>query len=342
MKVKFEKSYNEIISLENLFAAWQEFVRGKRSKKDVQEFGVKLIDNIQQLHEDLASFTYEHGTYRAFNISDPKPRNIHKAEVRDRVLHHAIYRQLYPFFDKLFIFDSHSCRLGKGTHRAIERFQTLACRVSKNNTKTAWALKCDIRKFFASIDHKILLNILSDHIVDRNVIELLRKIIGSFDFQGNGKGLPLGNLTSQLFCNVYMNELDQFVKHTLGAKYYVRYADDFVLLSESKEWLVRRLFQMSGFLFGRLNLTIHPDKVFIKTLASGIDFLGWVHFPTHRVIRTTTRNRMFRRIKEHPTNQTLNSYLGLLCHGNCYGLEREISNLHWLSAGDFPLPGVSI
>src|ERR1700679_1157643 len=116
MKTQLKISYGEIISLENLFAAWQEFLPGKRGKADVQEFGRKLTDNILQLHQELANFTYTHGPYKAFNISDPKPRNIHKATVRDRVLHHAIYRQLYPFFDKTFIADSYSCQNAKGTH----------------------------------------------------------------------------------------------------------------------------------------------------------------------------------------------------------------------------------
>ena len=151
-----ELSFEKIISVENLLLAWKEFMRGKKNKKDVQEFQLHLMDNILALHQDLKNKTYKHGGYMAFNISDPKPRNIHKATVRDRLLHHAIYRILYPYFDKKFIHDSYSCRINKGTHKAINKFREYGRKVSKNNTKTCFVLKCDIRKFFANIDHKIL------------------------------------------------------------------------------------------------------------------------------------------------------------------------------------------
>ncbi len=182
MKAQLNISYEEIISLENLFAAWQEFLPGKKKKGDVQEFGARLTDNILQLHGELANFAYVHGLYKAFNISDPKPRNIHKASVRDRVLHHAIYRKLYPFFDRVFIADSYSCRIGKGTYKAIKRFGKFGLQVSKNNSQTVWVLKCDIKKFFASIDHKILMEILASYIPDKNILWLLGQIIESFDF----------------------------------------------------------------------------------------------------------------------------------------------------------------
>ncbi|KKP64109.1 MAG: hypothetical protein UR62_C0020G0011 [Candidatus Nomurabacteria bacterium GW2011_GWF2_35_12] len=142
--------------MENLLLAWKEFLKGKRNRKDILDFERDLMANVIELHIDLVSKTYKHSNYYAFNISDPKPRNIHKATVRDRLLHHAIYRILYPYFDKKFIYDSYSCRIDKGTHKAIYRFENFIRKVSKNNTKTCWVLKCDIRKFFASIDHKIL------------------------------------------------------------------------------------------------------------------------------------------------------------------------------------------
>ena len=150
MKIQLAHSFEDIIGTENLLGAWREFLKGKRSKNDVQEFSFRLMDNILSLHNDLARHAYEHGAYKAFNISDPKPRNIHKATVRDRLLHHAIYRILYQFFDKVFIPDSYSCRKGKGTHKALNRFRAFAYKVSQNNTKTCWVLKCDVKKFFAS------------------------------------------------------------------------------------------------------------------------------------------------------------------------------------------------
>jgi RNA-directed DNA polymerase len=322
-RIQFSHSYNEIISLENLLGAWEEFLSGKKSRADVQVFQRNLFYNLQALHHDLATGTYSHAQYTAFSISDPKPRRIHKATVRDRILHRAIYRQLYPFFDRTFIADSFSCRDGKGTHRAMDRFQVYAGKVSKNYIKPCWILKCDVKKFFASIDHEKLLEILERYIPDKQIMLLLQKIVTSFESE-RGKGLPLGSLTSQLFCNVYMNELDQFVKHKLKAPYYVRYADDFVFLSESKPWLEQFLPKASDFLESTLKLHLHPQKVYIKTFGSGVDFLGWVHFPTHRVLRTSTKNRMVKRVAQNPTNATIQSYLGMLGHGNGYKIASKI------------------
>lgn len=305
--------------------AWNEFIVGKKSRRDVQEFQRNLMTNIILLHQDLKNKTYKHSDYEAFNISDPKPRNIHKAKVRDRLLHHALYRILYPFFDRTFIADSYSCRVNKGTHKAINRFRKFAYQVSKNHTRTAWVLKCDIRKFFASIDQNVLLRILKDYIPDKDIISLLSEIIGSFSSIQKGLGLPLGNLTSQLLVNIYMNKFDQFMKHKIKAKYYVRYADDFVILSNDKKWLESILLKIPHFLESELNLHLHPKKVSLSTIASGVDFLGWILFPDHRVVRTITKQRMFRGIQKKPGNlNTIQSYLGLLSHGNAEKLKIEI------------------
>ena len=175
------QTYEQIISLDNLLAAWQEFLPGKRGKPDVQEFGFRLIDNLLELHKELKSGTYRHGSYEHFKINDPKPRDIHKASVRDRLLHHAIYRVLYPYFDRRFIADSFSCRVRKGTHKAINRFRSFANQVSKNDTRSCYVLKCDIRKFFASIDHQILKELLRKKIFDPDILRLLEEVIDSFD-----------------------------------------------------------------------------------------------------------------------------------------------------------------
>lgn len=312
MKIKLVHNYEDIISVNNLLEAWQEFLRGKKGKKDVQEFQFRLMDNILSLHYDLINRRYKHGGYECFRVSDPKPRIIHKASVRDRLLHHAVYRILYPFFDKIFISDSFSCRNDKGTHRAINRFKEFVYIVSKNNTKTCWVLKCDIKKFFASVDQSILINILKPYIQDEDTTNLLKEVI--FSFKSNG--LPLGNLTSQLFANVYLNEFDQFIKHKLKIKYYIRYADDFVILSDNKDYLENIILKISYSLRNKLKLQFHPDKVFIKTIASGVDFLGWVNFFDHRILRIKTKNRMLRKIKKNSSAETKNSYLGLLKHGN--------------------------
>lgn len=317
--------YHDIISLENLYLAWREFIQGKKNKKDVIEFSLNLADNIYGLHLDLKNKTYVHGHYQAFNIADPKPRNIHKATVRDRLLHHAIYRILYYHLNSKFIYDSYSCRLGKGTHKAVKRFETFARKVSSNNTKTCWILKCDVRKFFASIDQSILITILEKHEANSDIICLLREVINSFHSTKPGLGLPLGNLTSQLLVNIYMNEFDQFVKHKLKVKYYIRYADDFVIMSTDKKYLENILIEINIFLQNNLKLVLHPDKVYIKTLASGVDFLGWVNFPNHRVLRTVTKRRMFKRIQEVSGKQeTVQSYFGLLSHGDNFKLQEKV------------------
>ena len=274
------------------------------------------MGNIINLHNDLINRTYIHAPYEAFNISDPKPRDIHKASVRDRLLHHAIYRVLYPFFDKTWIVDSYSCRLNKSTHRAINRFRDFTHIVSKNHQITCWVLKCDIKKFFANIDHAILRDILKEYIPDQDIRWLLGRVIGSFHSHTSGVGLPLGNLTSQLLVNIYMNEFDQFVKHQLKVKYYIRYADDFVFLSEDRGWLEELIPRIDAFLVERLHLTLHPNKLFIKSISSGVDFLGWIHFSDHRVLRTTTKRRMLRNITLDSKPESVQSYLGLLGHGN--------------------------
>ncbi len=289
------------------------------------------MQNVISLHRYLVSGAYQHGQYERFKINDPKPRDIHKASVRDRLVHHAIYRILYPFFDRTFISDSYSCRNGKGTHRAMNRFRAFARKVSKNDTRTAWVLKCDIRKFFASIDQSTLLVILKRRITDERTLTLLQRVIESFRTPCATpgvaqKGLPLGNLTSQLLVNIYMNEFDQFVKHALKARYYLRYADDFVFISHDRRELEALLPRVDAFLRDRLKLELHPDKVSIATLASGIDFLGWVHFSDHRVVRGATKRRMLRRIEEMGGKpEVVSSYLGMLSHGNAYRLVAHIS-----------------
>ncbi|MBU2219233.1 reverse transcriptase/maturase family protein, partial [Patescibacteria group bacterium] len=326
---RLRHEYNNIISIENLLVSWQEFLRGKRKRKDVAEFLLHFSENIFKLHKELADKTYRHGGYQAFKINDPKPRDIHKASVRDRLVHHAIHRILYPFFDKLFIADSFSCRKEKGTHKAINRFRKFHYKTSKNNTKTCWVLKCDIKKFFANIDHKILKNILAKHVNDSDILLLLGQVIDSFHTENKtGVGLPLGNLTSQLFVNVYMNKFDQFVKHKLKAKYYIRYCDDFIILSEDYNWLNNVISEIKRFLSEKLKLELHPDKIFIKTLASGVDFLGWVNFTDHRVLRTKTKRRILKKIKNNPQNrQSINSYLGILKHCRGYKIAREIKEI---------------
>jgi RNA-directed DNA polymerase len=186
-----EDIFFQITSLKNLYRAWQEFRCGKRKKRDVQEFEQHLEDNIFSLHRDLLSNRYRHDQYNRFHIFDPKHRIIHKATVRDRLVHHAIHRVTYPIFNRSFIFDSYSCRVGKGTHAAVDRLARFSRKVSRNYTAPCSALKFDIKKFFDSVDHDILMNILSDKIVSDRALGLLSSIVGSFSVQ-----IPLGGGTT--------------------------------------------------------------------------------------------------------------------------------------------------
>ncbi len=323
MKKLFNIEYKDIISIENLLEAWQEFLKGKKKKIDVLEFQKNLMSNIISLHTDLINKSYKHGDYKAFNINDPKPRSIHKASVRDRILHRAIYRKLYPFFDRTFISDSYSCRLGKGTLMSINRFKRFVYKVSKNNTKQCWILKGDIRKFFASVNHDIILKITAEYINDKDIVCLIDKIIISFYATRKNIGLPLGNLTSQLLVNIFMNKFDQWVKHRMKIKYYIRYTDDFVIFSQDKDYLWELVPKIADFLEEELSLTLHPNKIFIKTIASGMDFLGWVNFPDHKILRINTKRRALKALSESGNINKLSSYRGLLIHGNQYVLKEK-------------------
>lgn len=329
--------FSQIIGLENLFLAWDEFRRGKSKKSDVQLFEYYLEDNIFNLHYELKTKNYQHSHYTVFCIKDPKLRKIHKAIIKDRVLHHAVFRVLYPIFDKIFIADSYSCRLGKGTHRAIDRLEKFARQVSQNKTKTIFILKCDVKRFFDSIDQNILMGLLKKKIQDQDVLRLLGGLIKSFE-ASEGRGLPLGNITSQLFANIYLNGLDQFVKHKLRVRHYIRYCDDFVVLSQSQSQLENIIAVIGDFLQNRLDLSLHPNKIEIKKWHQGVDFLGYISFPHHRLLRTKTKKRMLKKIQNRfqqfqygeiyreSFEQSLQSYIGILKHCASYKIRFVFSS----------------
>lgn len=314
--------------------AWFEFRLGKRSKADVQNFEHNLEDNLFTLYNDLKNKTFRHSDYIPFYITDPKRRHIHKANIRDRVLHHAIFRQLYPIFDKGFIFDSYSCRIGKGTHNAVNRLEYFVRIISCNYRQNLWALKCDVSKFFDSIDPQRLSDLIDLKISDPDVRWLIDKVLHSFR-KANGLGIPLGNVTSQLFANIYLNELDQFMKRELKIKYYLRYCDDFIILSERKEYLESLTPIIAKFLEDRLGLILHPRKIIYTKLSQGIDFLGYVILPHHRVLRTKTKNRILRKIQgnkiglkqgtmeEEYFNRSMASYSGMLKHCDSWKIRRD-------------------
>ena len=304
-----------------------------------------MEDNLFQIHQELKTKIYRHSNYTSFYIQDPKLRHIHKACVKDRVIHHAIFRILYPIFDKSFIFDSYSCRLNKGTHKAVDRLEVCCRKLSRNNTRNIFALKCDIKKFFDSIDQEILLKLIQRKIRDENVFWLIKIIIKSFISnplpispfkRGRDIGLPLGNVTSQLFANIYLNELDQFIKHRLKIKYYLRYCDDFIILGLDENYLAKLIKPINQFLNQALKLTLHPDKVEIRKYRQGLDFLGYVVLPHYRVLRTKTKRRIFRKIAQkwqdlkintiskEAFNQSLQSYFGVLKHCKGWKIKKKI------------------
>lgn len=344
MKI-FKDLYWLIISPQTLFHSWNVFKEDKKNKPDVIAFEFDLEKNIFDLYRDLKNETYKHGAYKGFWIHDPKLRRIHKATVRDRVLHHAIFRVLNPIFEPTFTSNSFSCRVGKGTHKGMKKVAEMLRTVSQNNTRECYALKCDIRKFFDSVDHDILIRILDKRIKDKKVMDLVREIIDSFVASRpnlfDRRGIPIGNLTSQIFANIYMNEFDQFIKHDLKVKYYARYTDDFIIISSDKKYLEDLITPIQDFLRAKLYLELHPKKVHITKHIRGIDFLGYVILPEHIKLRTRTKRKIPKKIKEMVYSyksgkiseltlfSSLQSYLGVMSHANAYKLSQEIQNKFW-------------
>lgn len=331
----FPHIYNQTIHLLNLLQAWEEFRKGKRKKVDVGIFEKNLENNLFALHNELKEMTYKHGPYSNFFISDPKVRHIHKARVRDRVVHHLLFTALSPIFEPTFIADSFSCRIGFGTHKGFQKLVFYARKVSVNYTKDCWALKCDVEKFFDSVDHKILLDLIGKRIKDDDMLWLVREIVKSYGISF-GKGLPIGNLTSQLFANIYLNELDQYVKETLRIKYYVRYTDDFVLLASDKKYLQQCVLDINKFLIHNLLLKLHSHKTVFRKFSWGIGFLGYTALPHYQIVKTRTKKRIFRKVgqkillylqgtvNKEGLKQTFASYFGILSHACSYKLKRVL------------------
>lgn len=322
-----EALFERICSVENMFLAFEKFSAGKHAKFDVMAFERLLEDNLFALRDEILSGAYRHSPYEPFTVFDPKERQIHKATVKDRVVHQAVVNVFEPLFDRHFIHDSYSCRIGKGTHAAVNRLRHFLAQVSRNNTRTVYALKCDVRKFFASVDHRILNALLKRRISDELTMQLLKNIISSFSM-GDYRGIPLGNLTSQLFANIYLNELDRFIKLTLKEKFYLRYCDDFIILGEDRLKLLKIADKINDFLNYSLTLRLHPKKLFVRTWSQGIDFLGYVLLPNATILRPKTAKRMLKRVDDN----NMSSYLGYCSHADSYDLRQLVLN-HTLSLG---------
>ena len=286
--------YNEICSINNLFIAYKKARKGKTKKNYVKEFENDLFNNLMKLHYELKTQRYKPNPLKTFILRDPKTRKISKAVFRDRIVHHAIVNVLEPIFEKIFIYDSCANRIGKGSLFAIKRFDKFKRKITDNLSKEAFCLKVDIRHYFEEINHEILLKIIQRKIKDEKIIWLINLILKNYD--SGDKGMPLGNLTSQFFANVYLHELDYFVKHQLNAKYYIRYVDDFVILHKYNKELIIWKFRINKFLKEKLLIELHKDKTRIISISRGIDFVGFRNFYYYRLLRKRNIINMQRKI----------------------------------------------
>lgn len=343
--------YEQIFDFENLYYAYLEARKEKRYRDDVLKFSANLEENLIQIQNELIWKTYEVGRYREFYVYEPKKRLIMALPFKDRVVQWAIYRVLNPIFDRCFIEHSYACRVGKGTHSAANHLQYRLRQLSRKPEKYYY-LKMDISKYFYRVDHRIALSILERKIKDKDVLWLLEKIIKNDempfglplgmepgecpkDMRLYDKGMPIGNLTSQLLANIYLNELDQFCKHRLRIKFYIRYMDDFIILHHDKRYLHRAKRDIEGFLNEELKLHLN-SKTCIRPITTGIEFVGYRIWATHRKLKKKTAIKMKRRLRYlrknyergkttwEEVNSSLQSYMGLLKHCNSYGLRNKL------------------
>jgi len=317
MSKTYKNLFSKIIDPENLLTAFYQAEKQKRFRSYVLLFEENLGMNILNLHKALKEKTYRLGKYKFFKTFDPKERIIAAAPFVDRIVHHALHNIIEPILDKRFIYNSFACRKEKGTHRGVKRLQQL---LRKKDAQ--YALKCDISKYFPSINHKKISRIPDRIIRDKETIWLLKEIINSYE-TGNEynhlflpdshyntkkpRGIPVGNLTSQLLANIYLNELDQFVKQELKVKYYLRYVDDFLVLGPNKQYLHQLVPKIKHFLYDKFYLTLHPKKIsifpvhpvrkqFSNGASLGVDFLGYVVFKDFVLIRKSNVKKFRKRL----------------------------------------------
>jgi len=324
-------------SYENLLLAYKKARKHKTTRQYVLEFEANLQNNLLQLQKELVSQKYKPKPLKTFIIADPKIRKISKSDFRDRIVHHALCNIIEPIFERTFICDSFANRKGKGALNAIERFGNFKRKASRNNSRKCFVLKADIRHYFEKVDHAILTRIINKKIKDPRILSLIKIILQNYKTRLLGKGMPLGNLTSQFFANVYLNELDYFVKQNLKAKYYIRYVDDFVILHHDKGVLSEYQRKINLFLSRNLELELHPDKSRITTLHRGICFLGFKIFYYHRLLKKSNARKMRRKLqdlkKEYcfgnvPYDIIYDSAEGWLAyakHANAYRLRKEFA-----------------
>lgn len=289
--------WQELYSYKNLELAFKKARKGKTLKPYVVEFERDLKNNLFALRTELLLHSYRPKPLQTFILRDPKTRKISKSHFRDRIVHHALCNIIEPIFEKSFIYDSYANRKTKGILKAVKRFDSFAKLVSGNYVKSAFVLKADVKKYFDNVDHDLLLAILKRKIKDPRIIWLVKVILSNYS-TAYGKGMPLGNLTSQFFANVYLNELDQFVKKQLRARYYIRYVDDFVIFHRSSAILQQWKGQIFQFLQQDLLLDLHPDKSKTISIYRGVEFLGFKVFLHHRRLKKKNLRKFLRKIQE--------------------------------------------
>lgn len=292
--------------MENLYRAFRKASKRKSTKPYVMDFKKNLTQNLTRLQKELETQVYKPKPPKTFVIRDPKTRVISASDFMDRVVHHAICNVIEPIFEKVFIHDSYANRKGKGTHKTLERFDCFKRKITKNgrlikNPKSAnmvigYTLKCDIKQYFHSVDHEIMIRLLCRKIRDRKLIWLLKRIIENRSGKESHKGMPIGNLTSQCFANIYLHELDVFVKHRLRAKYYIRYLDDFLILERSRDKLKIYKREIARFL-ETIKLELHTQKSRIIPLHKGINMLGFRVFYHHKLLSKNNMRLVSRRIE---------------------------------------------
>ncbi len=311
-----------VFSLENIYRQYLNCRKNKRNTINALRFEYDLEENLAKLHEELEAQTYSPSRSVCFILKQPKLREIFAADFRDRVVHHILVDYLEKFWEPIFIYDSYACRRGKGTHRAVKRLQTFIRSASSNGNRRAYFIQLDIQGFFLHINKEVLYQIIAKRISDEKILWLARKVIfhdctRDVIFKGNRdllkkipphktlfgtknkRGLPIGNLSSQFFANVYLNELDQFVKHHLKARYYIRYSDDCVLLHEERERLLGWREEIREFLKDRLRLELNNKRQKLGLISNGIDFLGYIIMPDYLLVRRRVVNRLKAKLMQY-------------------------------------------
>jgi retron-type reverse transcriptase len=284
----FSGSFEEIAGFQPLYKGYREARKGKRYSGEVLGFSNDLDRNLHELSNELLTGNYRPKGFKEFKLFDPKEREISAPYFCDRIVHRSLHRSLEPFFDRKFIEDSFACRKGKGTHAGVDKAQEF---MRKQNAD--YFLKCDVKGYFDSVDHGILLDMLGRQIRDERIINLIQVILSV----SGSKGIPIGTLYSQLFANIYLNKFDHFVKQVLQADYYVRYMDDFVFFSDSKQRLHEVREACRGYLAEELDLELPYSKTTLEPVNKGLTFLGYRIFPCYRKLRKRNKKKFQQRMK---------------------------------------------